>query len=161
MPLSTIFQLYRGFKRTLINKMDVVLLCSKKIWYYYTPAPRRGRGVYCFTSVRPRYFSSHFSQELLMTQIWYLVTIFISVPHIVTIILTLNIICSSNLLILTVLFIFLIKSSECLDLTEFTFLVCLLCKLVSWVFVLSNNIFAFLTKFSRCSLVTLKNNRQK
>ena len=31
---------------------------------YYTPAPRRGRGVYCFTSVRPsvrpRYFSSHF-----------------------------------------------------------------------------------------------------
>jgi hypothetical protein len=32
----------------------------------YTPAPRRGRGVYCFTSVRPsvhpRYFSSHFSQ---------------------------------------------------------------------------------------------------
>ena len=28
----------------------------------YTPAPLRGRGVYCFTSVRPRYFSSHFSQ---------------------------------------------------------------------------------------------------
>ena len=74
---------WKMFKRTLINKMDVVLLCSKKIWYYYTPAPRRGRGVYCFTSVRPRYFSSHFSQELLMTQIWYLVTSFISVPHIV------------------------------------------------------------------------------
>jgi hypothetical protein len=50
---------------------------------YYTPAPRRGRGVYCFTSVRPRYFSSHFSQQILMTQIWYLVTSFISVPHIV------------------------------------------------------------------------------
>ena len=33
---------------------------------FYTPTPRRGRGVYCFTSVRPsvrpRYFSSHFSQ---------------------------------------------------------------------------------------------------
>jgi hypothetical protein len=28
----------------------------------YTPAPQRRRGVYCFTSVRPRYFSSHFSQ---------------------------------------------------------------------------------------------------
>ena len=37
-----------------------------RILVYYTPAPRRGRGVYCFTSVRlsvhPRYFSSHFSQ---------------------------------------------------------------------------------------------------
>ena len=44
----------------------------------YIPAPRRGRGVYCFTSVRPsvrpRYFSSHFSQSLLMAEIWYLVT---------------------------------------------------------------------------------------
>ena len=38
--------------------------------FFYTPAPRRRRGVYCFTSVRlsyrpsvrPRYFSSHFSQ---------------------------------------------------------------------------------------------------
>jgi hypothetical protein len=29
---------------------------------FYTPTPRRGRGVYCFTSVHPRYFSSHFSQ---------------------------------------------------------------------------------------------------
>ena len=29
------------------------------------------------------HFSSHFSQQLLMTQIWYLVTSFISVPHIV------------------------------------------------------------------------------
>jgi hypothetical protein len=37
-------------------------------------------GVYCFTTVRlsvhPRYFSSHFSQQLLMAEIWYLVTIF-------------------------------------------------------------------------------------
>jgi hypothetical protein len=36
-------------------------------WHgFYTAAPRRGRGVYCFTSVRPsvrpRYFLSHFSQ---------------------------------------------------------------------------------------------------
>jgi hypothetical protein len=30
--------------------------------FFYTPAPRRGKGVYCFTSVRPRYFLSHFSQ---------------------------------------------------------------------------------------------------
>jgi hypothetical protein len=42
-------------------------LCEvNKFYYYYTPTPRRGRGVYCFTSVRPsvhpRYFSSHFSQ---------------------------------------------------------------------------------------------------
>jgi hypothetical protein len=74
---------------------------------YYTPAPRRGRGVYCFTSVRLSFgpirfllpvcrlcwflytwniyahFSSHFSQQLLMAEIWYLVTSFISVPHIV------------------------------------------------------------------------------
>jgi len=28
-------------------------------------------------SVRPRYFSSHFSQQLLMAEIWYLVTSFI------------------------------------------------------------------------------------
>jgi hypothetical protein len=49
--------------------------------FNYTPAPRRGRGVYCFTSVRPSvrpiYFSSHFSQQLLMAEIWYLVTSFI------------------------------------------------------------------------------------
>ena len=109
---------------------------SSQIIYIYTPAPRRGRGVYCFTSVRPsvlpsvqdiflsncwwqksdiwsqasyRYtilweafldpsdsyflfanlvvflytlniyahFSSHFSQQLLMAEIWYLVTSFI------------------------------------------------------------------------------------
>ena len=46
------------------------LLCFKAYFQFnvtfqfnniYTPAPRRGRGVYCFTSVRPRYFSSHFS----------------------------------------------------------------------------------------------------
>jgi hypothetical protein len=34
-------------------------------------------------SVRPRYFSSHFSKQLLMTRIWYLVTSFIYACHIV------------------------------------------------------------------------------
>ena len=34
-------------------------------------------------SVRPKYFSSHFSQQLSMAEIWYLVTSFISVCHIV------------------------------------------------------------------------------
>jgi hypothetical protein len=34
-------------------------------------------------SVRPRYISSHFSQQLLMAEIWYLVTSFIYVCHIV------------------------------------------------------------------------------
>ena len=52
---------------------------------YYTPTPPEG--VYCFTSVHPsvrrRYFSSHFSQQLLMAEILYLVTTFIQVYHIV------------------------------------------------------------------------------
>ena len=34
---------------------------------FYTPAPPEG--VYCFISVRPRYFSSHFSPQLLMAEI--------------------------------------------------------------------------------------------
>jgi hypothetical protein len=34
-------------------------------------------------SVRPRYFSSHFSKQLLMTRIWYLVTSFIYACYIV------------------------------------------------------------------------------
>jgi hypothetical protein len=47
------------------------MLCKFKyrtvvVYICYTPAPRRGRGVYCFTSVRPfvrpRFISSHFSQ---------------------------------------------------------------------------------------------------
>ena len=46
-------------------------------------APRKGKGVYCYTSVRPSVRPRYFSQQLLMTQIWYLVTSFISVPHIV------------------------------------------------------------------------------
>ena len=123
---------------------NVGQLCGQN---YYTPAPRRGRGVYCFTPVRLSFssfcpskiffvtffsvtvdgrnlifghkrhigipycgqrfwtrqiptsvcrlswflytlniyphFSSHFSQQLLMAEIWYLVTSFIQVPHIV------------------------------------------------------------------------------
>ena len=45
MPLLTIIQLYHG--------------CQ----FYYPPAPRRGRGVYCFSSVRPSkiFFVAFFS----------------------------------------------------------------------------------------------------
>jgi hypothetical protein len=57
---------------------------KKKYIFLY---PRStGGGVYCFTSVLPsvpRYFSSHFSQQLLMAEIWYFVTIFILVRNIV------------------------------------------------------------------------------
>ena len=50
------------------------------LWLYPSPAPRRGGGDTVLPlSVRPRYFSSHFSQQLLMAEIWYLVT---SLPHI-------------------------------------------------------------------------------
>jgi hypothetical protein len=45
----------------------------------YTPASRRGRGYTVLPLsvcpfVHPRYFSSHFSQQLLMAEIWYVVT---------------------------------------------------------------------------------------
>jgi hypothetical protein len=52
-----------------VQKIQISLSYWK--WHVnYTPAPRRRRGVYCFTSarlsvrpsVRPRYFSSHLSQ---------------------------------------------------------------------------------------------------
>jgi hypothetical protein len=33
--------------------------------YYYTPAPRRGRGVYCFTSVRPSV------QDIFLSNCWW------------------------------------------------------------------------------------------
>ena len=55
-----------------ILEINVISLFALLL-YNYTPAPRRGRGVYCFTSVRlsvrPRYFSSHFSQQLSMAEI--------------------------------------------------------------------------------------------
>ena len=55
-----------------------------KGYSYYTPTPRRGGGYTVLPlSVRPRYFSSHFSQQLSMAEIWYLVTSFIYVCHIV------------------------------------------------------------------------------
>ena len=53
-------------------------LCVVLIYLY---SRSTGGRVYCFTSVRPsvhpRYFLSHFSQQLLMAEIWYLFTSFI------------------------------------------------------------------------------------
>ena len=55
------------------------------VFYFYQiviipPLTGGGRGIYCFTSVspsvHPRYFSSHFTQQLLMAEILYLVTSF-------------------------------------------------------------------------------------
>ena len=42
------------------GKIMIVLLIYmlSKFWKYYTPTPRRGRGVYCFTSVRPSFHPS-------------------------------------------------------------------------------------------------------
>ena len=42
------------------------------------PLPEGGGGIlfYLCPSVLPKYFSSHFSQQLLMAEIWYLVTSF-------------------------------------------------------------------------------------
>ena len=42
------------------------------------PLPEGGGGIlfYLCSSVLPKYFSSHFSQQLLMAEIWYLVTSF-------------------------------------------------------------------------------------
>ena len=118
---------------SIFRKRMITVTTDQSIIFYYTPAPQRWRGVYCFTSVRPskiffvalfsvtwwqksdiwsqasyRYpilwkafldpsdsyflfadlvgfythwtyahFSSHFSQQLLMAEIWYLVTSFI------------------------------------------------------------------------------------
>jgi hypothetical protein len=50
--------------------------------HFYTPAPPEGGILFYLCSsvrpsVRPRYCSSHLSQELLMAEIWYLVTSFI------------------------------------------------------------------------------------
>ena len=33
----------------------IVSFCLLSLCNYYTPAPQRGRGVYCFTSVRPSF----------------------------------------------------------------------------------------------------------
>jgi hypothetical protein len=64
-----IFNLYEFF---LLKNVKLYYTPAPRGYLYPspTPAPRRGRGVYCFTSVRPpvhpsvrpRYFSSHFSQ---------------------------------------------------------------------------------------------------
>jgi hypothetical protein len=65
-----------------------LVVCRIYFWYVKIPLPLflyprspKGEGGILFylcpsvcPSVRPRYFSSHFSQQLLMTEIWYLVT---------------------------------------------------------------------------------------
>ena len=56
------------------------------IFSLYPRSPEGEGGILfylCPSFRRPRYFSSHFSQQLSMAEIWYLVTSFISVPHIV------------------------------------------------------------------------------
>jgi hypothetical protein len=74
------FGIYLRYCSPMISKQEAPR-CQIVCFRFYTPAPQRGRGVYCFTSVRPsvcpRYFSSHFSQQLSMAEIWYLVTSFI------------------------------------------------------------------------------------
>jgi hypothetical protein len=50
------------------------------IWSFLFIIPTEGEGgilFYLCPSVRPRYFLSHFSQQLLIAEIWYLVTSFI------------------------------------------------------------------------------------
>ena len=55
----------------------------KLLLYSRSPEGEGGILFYLCPSIRPRYFSSHFSQELSMAEIWYLVTSFIWVCHIV------------------------------------------------------------------------------
>jgi hypothetical protein len=67
---------WTGFKLTkfvvgsVFEPIRFLLPVCRLSWFLYT------LNIYA-------HFSSHFSQHLLMTQIWYLVTSFISVPHIV------------------------------------------------------------------------------
>jgi hypothetical protein len=42
---------YNKLLRIFTTKQKTICFCH--LWHYYTPAPRRGRGVYCFTSVCP------------------------------------------------------------------------------------------------------------
>ena len=65
--LKSLFRLVR-IKQTFIRIAYLYSKCtdcriSLIILLYYTPAPRRGRGVYCFTSVRPSkiFFVAFFS----------------------------------------------------------------------------------------------------
>jgi hypothetical protein len=66
---SDVLPQFRGLPAMYVT-MDTLYFLHRLIHKYYTPALRRWRGLYCFTSVRlsfhpsvrPRYFSSHFSQ---------------------------------------------------------------------------------------------------
>ena len=54
-----------NFYKIIFTFFDLIILAPQK-------------GVYCFTSVRPSVRPRYSTQQLLMTQIWYLVTSFIS-----------------------------------------------------------------------------------
>jgi hypothetical protein len=76
--VSFLFALLQGFQQGKFELQSIN-------WSdYYTPAPPEGGYTVLPLSFRlsvlpsvPRYFSSHFSQQLLMAEIWYLVTSFI------------------------------------------------------------------------------------
>jgi len=54
-------------------------LCTRPtrlVGFFYNPAPPEGGILFYLCPSFPRYFSSHFSQQLLMAEIWYLVTSF-------------------------------------------------------------------------------------
>jgi hypothetical protein len=50
---SSIFYMTTKFLGSSSIFLCLTLTLSSEGIFYYTPAPRRGRGVYCFTSVRP------------------------------------------------------------------------------------------------------------
>ena len=66
-------------------EINVSFVCGHSAIYLYPRSPEGEEGIlfYLCPSVRPRYFLSHFSQQLSMAEIWYLVTSFIYVCHIV------------------------------------------------------------------------------
>ena len=79
----------RNIFEPTLHCLNMWSVCQEILFLLYPRSPKGGGGILFYLcpsvrpSVRPRYFSSHFSQQLLMTQIWYLVRSFISVPHIV------------------------------------------------------------------------------
>ena len=91
MPLKEIGSLFFFKARRLLwIKISQIFLLFQKFkyfWYYfflekkpiclcfYTPAPRRGRGVYCFTSVRlsvlPSFHSSWTYMHIFLSNYWW------------------------------------------------------------------------------------------